>query len=479
MMEFRSGYRSSLQYHNKKHEHRSLELEGRITVRVSQRIWPAFTLIELLVVIGIIAVLASLLLPALAAAREKARRTACLNNLNQMAKSLESYCSDYGQYFPCSTGYGLDPICRSDAYTAANMSMVQQAFFLKDRIQNAGIWVRGQDASRPVRTLAPTTSDGNTTYRAFPDRFWRTMAVGYGLAVPDVVGATVLGPNGLGFLASSNYISDIRSFYCPSGTNMGDSQYRDGYLSPWAWNSDTIRKYMGGSSDPQTMFAPPQQLGPDQYYGSYVQSTYCYRNVPFSGIAGLRADNGTGNPDGYNPGGGYYFPVRVPYTKPRVRIMQNLEPMFKTQKLLGRRVIVSDAFTKKVIVGSTAGADVADGLECHRDGYNILAGDWHAKWYGDSQQYEIWAFAGFDSVGNTEGINEDPAAIGMGAIFLNRASNGGHSAYVGWIDTYYDVNYTPAWDATSGQNRWLAASSPYSTWHRFDVAVGVDVGTDP
>jgi prepilin-type N-terminal cleavage/methylation domain-containing protein len=57
----------------------------------------AFTLIELLV--GI-AILAALLLPALASAREKVRRTSCMNNLNQMAKGLASYLGDYNQYFP-------------------------------------------------------------------------------------------------------------------------------------------------------------------------------------------------------------------------------------------------------------------------------------------------------------------------------------------------------------------------------------------
>jgi prepilin-type N-terminal cleavage/methylation domain-containing protein len=78
---------------------------GRVQSRAGKR---AFTLIELLVVIAIIAILAAMLLPALASAKERAKRLQCLNNLKQMVLGHIMYAQDNAGHITGTFGYFSD-----------------------------------------------------------------------------------------------------------------------------------------------------------------------------------------------------------------------------------------------------------------------------------------------------------------------------------------------------------------------------------
>ena len=74
----------------------------------------AFTLIELLVVIAIIAILAAILFPVFAQAREKARQTTCISNLKQVGLAMNQYVQDYDETFPMGGRYYYEAPAPSD-----------------------------------------------------------------------------------------------------------------------------------------------------------------------------------------------------------------------------------------------------------------------------------------------------------------------------------------------------------------------------
>ncbi len=74
-----------------------------------KKLLAGFTLIELLVVIAIIAILVGLLLPALARAREEARRTKCASNMEQIGRAIAAYYGNFADYWPrYGSGYRRD-----------------------------------------------------------------------------------------------------------------------------------------------------------------------------------------------------------------------------------------------------------------------------------------------------------------------------------------------------------------------------------
>jgi prepilin-type N-terminal cleavage/methylation domain-containing protein/prepilin-type processing-associated H-X9-DG protein len=123
-----------------------------------------FTLIELLVVIAIIAILAAILFPVFAHAREKARQTTCTSNMKQIGISLMMYTQDYDETYPTNS-WDLAPVGTTDndsgkADFKTNFNWIWQ---LLPYTKNRQVWVCPSDPNPRSPTACYSRSPGAWT----------------------------------------------------------------------------------------------------------------------------------------------------------------------------------------------------------------------------------------------------------------------------------------------------------------------------
>lgn len=140
-------------------------------------------MIELLVVIAFIAILATLLLPALALAKEKAQRASCLNNVKQLSQDASMYAADSGDYLP--------PVWIDPTVTGGSTVSYGFNYFAEEHYG---------------RYAYEANNAGATKYGLTPDP-----------AAPFKVTKSV-SPycQNLGYLWAMNYIGDGTIMYCPA-----------------------------------------------------------------------------------------------------------------------------------------------------------------------------------------------------------------------------------------------------------------------
>ncbi len=156
-----------------------------------------FTLIELLVVIAIIAILASILFPVFARARENARRASCQSNLKQIALGVFQYTQDYDERFPLRlVNASGDPVVSNGANASNPFGWADS---LQPYLKSTQIFQCPSETGAPVAaTSGAFSGQVDPTAAGYTDYWFNSRLSGQSQAAIDSVSQVVMNGDGNG-----------------------------------------------------------------------------------------------------------------------------------------------------------------------------------------------------------------------------------------------------------------------------------------